>query len=297
MWKKGQNRRDLKSLIIIIVLSVFHPATARVKKPGMIYILEWTSRHKEPFRWMPMKRECFINRRCRYQNCYLTDNVDYFDDITDFDVILFNLVSLWPRKDLALPEARNDDQIYVFVSTESAANYAVGPDYNMFFNWTWTYKLNSDVPFFYIAVWNKEGKLIGPATNITWVNNMKPTSKYVINKLRNKRIAAAWFASNCEAINQRLEFVAKLREEMVPYGLKLDIFGLCGNLQCPRGRMQDCYGLLETNYYFYIAFENSFSEDYITEKILTAAEHYTVPVLFGGANYSRYGVVQSIHWK
>lgn len=288
MWKQGKNKCSGKSFIILIVFGVFHFTMARTKKPGMIYILEWTTREKEPYRWMPLKRECFIRRKCRYQNCYLTDDLSYFDEVTDFDVILFNLVSLWPRKDMYLPEYRNDDQVYVFVSTESSANYPVGPDYNMFFNWTWTYKLNSDVPFVYIAVWNKKGEVIGPAKNITWVKHMKPTSKYVKNKLRNKRKAAAWFVSNCEAINERLKFVTQLRNELAPYGLKLDIFGRCGNLQCPRGRMQDCYGLLETNYYFYIAFENSFSEDYITEKILTAAEHYTVPVLYGGANYSRY---------
>lgn len=284
MGEEGTNT----SFMIITIFLMSHVTADHIKIPGMIYILEWTSRHKEPYRWMPMKRECFIRRQCRYQNCYLTDNVEYFDDVTNFDVILFNLVSLSPRRDMLFPGNRSDDQIYMFVSTESAANYAMKADYNMFFNWTWTYKVNSDVPFTYLAVWNKKGKVIGPAYNMTWVKRMKPTSKHVIKKLQNKRIAAAWFASNCKAINQRLQFVTQLQYEMVPYGLKLDIFGRCGNRQCPRGRMQDCYGLLETNYYFYLAFENSFSEDYITEKILTAAEHYTVPVLFGGANYSRY---------
>lgn len=288
MWKQGQNRLTLKTFKILVVFSAIYFTMARIKKPGMIYILEWTTRYKEPFSYMQMKREAFTVRGCHYQNCYLTDNVAYFENITDFDVILFNIVNMSPRKEMELPEARNDDQIYVFVSTESASNYPVGPDFNMFFNWTMTYKLHSDVPLPYLAVWNTEGELIGPAVNISWVKRMKSTSKHVVDKLRNKRKAAAWFASSCGSNNKRTDFVTKLVNEMAQYGLKLDIYGDCGNHICPRQRIEECYGLLETTYYFYLAFENSFSEDYITEKILTAVEHYTVPVLYGGANYSRY---------
>lgn len=290
MWEYGKNRRDLRIFMIAIVFSAFcFITTSRIKKPGMIYILEWTTKYKEPFSYMQMKREAFTTRKCHYQNCYLTDNVAYFDNVTDFDVILFNMANLEPRRYMILPEYRTDDQVYIFVSTESAANYPVGPDFNMFFNWTMTYKLDSDVPVPYVAVWNKKGDLIGPAANITWVKRMiKPTSNYIIKKLRHKRIAAAWFVSTCGSNSNRLEFVTKLRNAMAQYGLLLDIYGDCGNKVCPRQRIEECYGLLETNYYFYLAFENSFSEDYVTEKFLTAAEHYTVPVLYGGANYSRY---------
>lgn len=288
MWKYEKNGCDLKIFLIVIVFSAFCYTTSREKKPGIIYILEWTTRYKEPFSYMQMKRGAFTTRKCRYQNCYLTDDVGYFADITNFDVILFNMANMLPRTDMTLPESRSDDQIYVFVSTESASNYPVGSDYNMFYNWTMTYKLNSDVPFPYVAVWNKNGEVIGPAANITWVKRRKSTSKYIIDKLRHKRIAAAWFASSCGSNNQRMEFVTKLRNAMAPYGLRLDIYGTCGNKICPRQRIEECYGLLETNYYFYLAFENSFSEDYVTEKFLTAAEHFTVPVLYGGANYSRY---------
>jgi hypothetical protein len=40
------------------------------------------------------------------------------------------------------------------------------------------------------------------------------------------------------------------------------------------------------NYFFYLSFENSFCPDYVTEKLYTAFETGTVPVVFGGANYS-----------
>ena len=39
-------------------------------------------------------------------------------------------------------------------------------------------------------------------------------------------------------------------------------------------------------FYFYLSFENSFCPDYVTEKLYRAFESGTVPVVFGGANYS-----------
>lgn len=59
-------------------------------------------------------------------------------------------------------------------------------------------------------------------------------------------------------------------------------------MSCGPRLSEHCYALIESDYYFYLAFENSFCEDYVTEKILTATQHYAVPVVYGGANYSRY---------
>ncbi|XP_063375065.1 alpha-(1,3)-fucosyltransferase C-like [Cydia amplana] len=52
--------------------------------------------------------------------------------------------------------------------------------------------------------------------------------------------------------------------------------------------MEECLKLIQEQYYFYLSFENSFSEDYVTEKLLTALENYAVPVVYGGANYTRF---------
>ncbi|KAJ8728733.1 hypothetical protein PYW07_006429 [Mythimna separata] len=34
--------------------------------------------------------------------------------------------------------------------------------------------------------------------------------------------------------------------------------------------------------------ENSFDEDYVTEKLLTALQHNMVPIVYGGADYTRF---------
>ena len=44
--------------------------------------------------------------------------------------------------------------------------------------------------------------------------------------------------------------------------------------------------MLHRDYFFYLSFENSFCPDYVTEKFYRAFETGTVPVVFGGANYS-----------
>lgn len=234
-----------------------------------------------------MGQQYFINKKCRYQNCFITDNKLYLNDIIDYDVILFNAVNL---TDFQQPVERSERQKYVFVSDEPPIYYPVPPHYNGFFNWTWTYKLDSDAVLRYLIVKNKKGNLIGPKLDMHWmeVNKMRPVSKSVKRKLRNKRKAVVWLVSHCETPNLREVYAQSLNNELEQYKLGVDVFGKCGNLKCSKENITSCYSMLESDYYFYLSFENSMGEDYVTEKLLMPLQHYAVPVVYGGANYTRY---------
>lgn len=291
MFAIEYSAKGLERVLMLILLSLSVRECAFTKEPGIIYILQWTPSNTVPFPSMGQDREAFMNKKCLYQNCFVTDNQTYLNNITEFDALVFNIVELRTNTSLPMPETRSPHQKYVLVSRESAVYYPLPPSFDGYFNWTWTYKLDSDISYKYITVRNKRGNVIGPNKNIQWmnINKMKPTSKYIKRKLRHKTYAAVWFVSNCDSSSKRETFAFNLKEELISLGLDLDVYGSCGNYNCPRdGWEQECHAIIESDYYFYLSFENSFSEDYVTEKLLTALEHFTVPIVLGGANYTRY---------
>lgn len=285
-----ESKKQTRAIITLVVLNLCFCVSENEKRDGMIYILQWTDALTNPFQAMEEGQSAFINRNCSFKNCIVTNDTEYLNDITDFDVVAFNAVDLHRNYSHPLPTKRSAKQKYVLVSRESSVYYPIPEIYDNYFNWSWTYRLDSDVYFGYVAIRDSHGKVIGPKKEMHWINinAMKPTSKYIKRKLRNKHIAAAWFVSNCEARNKRLTIAENLKHELKKYGQTLDIYGSCGDKTCPvDGLEETCLALIESDYYFYLAFENSFDEDYVTEKLLIPLQHFAVPVVFGGANYTR----------
>ncbi|XP_058125698.1 LOW QUALITY PROTEIN: alpha-(1,3)-fucosyltransferase C-like [Anopheles ziemanni] len=84
-----------------------------------------------------------------------------------------------------------------------------------------------------------------------------------------------------------MESPAHTMGSMQSVGLKVDVYGSCGHLKCPRGN-PECDTMLDTTYWFYLSFENSLCVDYVTEKLYMALRHTIVPIVFGGADYERF---------
>lgn len=272
-------------------VNVFHEYST--KRQDLKYILQWTTSNIPPFVFMGIGQEGFIKRNCPVQNCFVTDDRLYFQDVKNFDAVLFNGQEIH-RSYWSFPTQRSPYQLYIFVSTESSDNYPVcQTTFNDFFNRTWTYKLDSDVPFQYIITTNKRGQKIGPNREMHWldVDKMLPINDYIKGRLAKKKKAGAWFVSNCYSINDRDTIARSLKDELKRYGIQLDIYGKCGDLTCGKDEEKQCLAIIERDYYFYLAFENSFSEDYVSEKVLTALQHYAIPVVYGAANYSRFDVI------
>lgn len=279
--------------IIVTTIFIMNRIFQAETEDELIYILIWTPAGWEPFNIIPMERKAFDH--CAFNNCFLTGNHSYLKNIIDFDVIMFNVVQVHTMNlntdaSVVLPPNRSESQIYCMFSWEPARFYQIPESWNGFFNMTFTYKLTSNVSIPYIVVNDQSNQVIGPKVDMHWlkVSEMNETSDYVKTKLQNKHIAAAWIVSHCES-PWRIFYARNLQKELTQYGHRLDIFGKCGALACPKGEMMDiCFASIESDYYFYISFENSFGDDYVTEKLLHALEHFAVPVVYGGANYSRY---------
>ncbi len=160
---------------------------------------------------------------------------------------------------------RLQNQRWILSNEESPVH---SPDYHKFngiFNWTMTYKHDSDIWYPYGIV--KPGKhRSGFDPNVNYLGG------------RNKSVVA--FISNC--VQSRLSMVKALQKY-----INIDIYGWasCHNIKIKCGKNQ-CWYLLK-DYKFYLAIENSICKEYITEKIYrNGYDHDLVPVTLSGANLS-----------
>lgn len=205
-------------------------------------------------------------RNCKYKNCYATANHDLLP-IEEFDALMFHIPQPnWFMHVDVLPRKRNPHQRYIFVNLENPIYYIdKRTQYALdgFFNWTMTYRLDSDIPWSY-------GSIFKGKTNYTM-----PTEEFVRNKTR----SVGWFVSNCNGHDRR----DILGEKLGRY-IDVDVYGKCGTLTCDK--TEDCYGMLERKYGFYLAFENAHCKDYVTEKFFNTLERNVIPVVYGGGNYS-----------
>nr|XP_053612044.1 alpha-(1,3)-fucosyltransferase C-like [Plodia interpunctella] len=252
------------------------------------YILRWKIGGFNRFGFLGTGSSKFIEMNCPYQNCYITDDSKYFPSVLDFDALLFcgRQTLNFPRSDL--PQERSPSQKYIFAMNEPVPMFmSCNPLLENLFNWTWTYKLNSDIRFSYILIYDLNGHEVGPKINMNWPMEMKPiqdeTTKSILD---GKSKAAAWVVSRCISSSKREIFVKRMIPHLYKFNLTLDVYGSCSKF----GRVGvDRYkNLVKKNYYFYFSFENSITRDYVTEKLLTALLNYAVPVVFGGADYSRF---------
>lgn len=254
------------------------------------YILLWSKSDFAPFTYFGRGQQKFLENNCSINNCYVTDDRHFFGcNIMKFDAVAFNVRNLGPCENLSdLPQSRSPHQKYIFFASEPADNYPICNNVlDGFFNWTSTYRLDSDIPAPYMRIRNIHGDIVGPKLKMEWLEDMYKIDKDVYSKIQNKSKVAAWFVSNCNTQSVREKYAAMLHESLKQYGMKVDVFGDCGTLECPRSHRERCDKMLERDYYFYLAMENTRTPDYVTEKVLTGLQNYVVPIVYGGAHYSR----------
>ena len=199
---------------------------------------------------------------CEYQNCLLTnDRADY--NISD--AVLF-----YVRHAKGFPSYRFPWQKWILRTDESPANEKDYTQYNGMFNATWTYHSKSDI--YSHTYYQKFTKLSDEEKHIQQSAQKGPMS------LEGKR-GIAWIVGRCYANSQRERLVRALQKHMT-----IDIYGRCGPLYCG----QNCDEIISSRYKFYLSFENSLCQEYVTEKLWRSYHHNVIPVVMGGSDYSAY---------
>ncbi|GBM14217.1 Alpha-(1,3)-fucosyltransferase C [Araneus ventricosus] len=171
-----------------------------------------------------------------------------------------------------LPPIRYPHQRWIFYSLESPS-YSDFPGLqhmrNMF-NWTMTYRTDSDIVSRYGAVVkNQQPKQI----------DLQSLQRYFANKSK----SVVWMTSHCPTYGGRDEYVAELRKY-----IDVDVYGTCGTSVCPPGDTDKCLQEYADKYKFFLAFENTICRDYITEKLFRNLKYDIIPVMFGGADYDKF---------
>ena len=183
-------------------------------------------------------RSHFLEDKCLIDTCYITDNAALIEKV---DAVIFNFDPVY------YTWTRPPNQIWILWMLESPLHTASLKDMKDQVNWTATYRSDSTI----VTPYEKF---------ITYKNSQFPTEadrNYAEGKTRK----VAWFVSNCGARNKRLEYA----EELAKY-IDVDIYGACGPYKCSRMDQDACLGILRRDYKFYLAFENSNCDYYITEK-------------------------------
>ncbi|XP_033226468.1 glycoprotein 3-alpha-L-fucosyltransferase A-like isoform X2 [Belonocnema kinseyi] len=194
-------------------------------------------------------QDIFIEEGCPVSSCTIT-----CDNPLESEVRLFKAF-VDPK------EQRSADQVWVIYILESP--YHPTALKNVVVNWTATYRRDSDIVAPYSRWLNFDPS----------VTQIQQTLNYASNKTKK----VAWFVSNCNAKNQRMQYAKELSEY-----IQVDIYGACGSLSCPRSEGQACFDMLDADYKFYLAFEDSNCRDYITEKFLVnGLGHNVLPIVMG----------------
>jgi alpha-1,3-fucosyltransferase len=264
-------------------------------------ILLWNGVRRKEVRIFGKGDQIFIKQNCPVNRCEINTNrterpLENYDAI----VVVFHdeLITSYELKMPEFPNGRNPNQRLVFLTQEpppSLKRYYNTSQLTHFFNWTMTYRMDSDIPLLYGRILPKETAPRNPEEIKRYREVARNISKISLkSELHNKTKAIAWMVSHCKTHGEREKYVEELRKYV-----DVDIYGTCGNgkFSCKRHGMYfsepHCNKVIESTYKFYLSFENSLCKDYVTEKFFKILDLYMVPIVYGGADYTQHAPMHS----
>ncbi|XP_063382931.1 alpha-(1,3)-fucosyltransferase C-like [Cydia fagiglandana] len=237
-----------------------------IPDPNTKYILSWDHKYLTS-----NVTDSFQKFNCPVKNCFFTTNKDLLN-LSAFDAIVFgeNILTSENR-----PRERSPHQIFVYMSNESSYTFPACELYNDdYFNWTFTYRFDSDVLWRPFVVRNLTGDIVAPSTEVVWTMNSAPLRSDIKSKLQSKTRAVVWILDDCCA---GFDYLLRLEKHLYHFELKLYKY-----------RHFKDSDILPQNYQFMVVFENSIVKDYVTRRVMEGYRNYAVPVVYGGANYVRF---------
>ncbi|EDO46847.1 predicted protein, partial [Nematostella vectensis] len=206
------------------------------------------------------------DKLCPVSNCRISYNKS---DLPQANAVIFHgrdMLTMAQMKQI-LP-SRTPTQRWVYFMHENPHYTYYDPAiYNGLFNWTMTYRRDSDffVPYNYYS-------------------RLKPEdmSKSERNYAEGKHKPVSWMVSHCGELRETVV------RELLKY-IQVDVYGPCGRKfnqshHCDKAS-GNCWRI-KNQYKFYLAFENKNCVDYVTEKYwYTLLESTAVPIVLGGSNY------------
>ncbi|KAF2893330.1 hypothetical protein ILUMI_12843 [Ignelater luminosus] len=252
----------LISFFLILLLTYRLYIVIKFVKKDTKFILYWIQMwNSKTFGFGADKYDLFKN--CKYKNCFATHDRRLIP-LNKFDAIVFHGAE-YDVVSYKRPSIRHSHQRYIFANMESPkGSCPVNLDlYASFYNWTMTYRKDSDIFFPYgYVIKNKTGYVM-------------PS----VESIKNRTLMAAWSVSNCYTPNRREILFHNLH-----LYLDIDVYGACGSCKCSEDK--DIYNnYIVKHYKFYLAFENSHCKDYVTEKLYMALERDIVPIVYGDVDY------------
>ena len=165
---------------------------------------------------------------------------------------------------------------------------------NGVFNWTMTFRKDSDIFLPYGRIVQiKDHPPPGPDLDAL-IQDFGMKNQHLAHDRTNDS-KAAWFVSKCNTKSNRESLV-----EEIMGSIPVDAYGKCSELFntnfeekiCNRGCKENqydcsnehCYKMLETNYRYYLSFENSICQDYVTEKFFRPFKYDVIPITLNGAD-------------
>ncbi|KAL7641310.1 UNVERIFIED_CONTAM: hypothetical protein RMT77_008448 [Armadillidium vulgare] len=244
-------------------------------------LLMWTGFNGPRSIWKKVFKRLLLNE-CEENRCFIELRRE---NVEKADAILFNIHDLHRHFDnrnesvhKPHPSTRSENQIYVFFSQEApnvnSYENIKWEEYKNFFNWTMTYRTDSDV----FVPFGKIQKRI-----------IKKKVSYISEEELKRKEKALAMVSHCPTSSRREELIQQMNNHM-----KIDVYGACGNKRCGNPayiyrvntmKNESCNNLY-SNYAFFLAFENSLCKDYVTEKLFRSLKLGVLPVVFGGADYN-----------